>query len=81
MDRFRPLLLRRSSPLEAPSIWELLLGAFALMLVVEGMLPFISPPKWRAVFEKATQLSDGQIRFIGLSSMVAGLLTLYLFLT
>ena len=51
------------------------------MLVVEGMLPFISPPKWRAMFEKATQLSDGQIRFIGLSSMLAGLAMLLFFLT
>ncbi len=62
------------------SVWELLLGAFALMLVVEGLLPFISPPKWRGVFERATQLSDGQIRFIGLSSMVAGLVMLGFFL-
>ena len=65
----------------APTIWELLLGALALMLVVEGMLPFISPPKWRAVFERATQLSDGQIRFIGLSSMLAGLVMLAFFLS
>jgi hypothetical protein len=56
-----------------------LAGAFALMLVVEGLLPFISPPRWRAVFERATQLSDGQIRFIGLASMLAGLVMLYLF--
>ena len=67
--------------MSAASLWDLLLGAFALMLVVEGMLPFISPPKWRAVFEKATQLSDGQIRFIGLSSMLAGLAMLLFFLT
>ena len=67
--------------MSAASIWDLLLGAFALMLVVEGMLPFISPPKWRSVFEKATQLSDGQIRFIGLSSMLAGLAMLLFFLT
>lgn len=64
-----------------PTIGDLLLGAFALMLVVEGLLPFVSPTKWRAVFEKATQLSDGQIRFIGLSSMLAGLAMLALFLT
>ena len=64
-----------------PGLWELLLGAFALMLVVEGLLPFISPPKWRGVFERATQLSDGQIRFIGLSSMLAGLVMLYFFLS
>ena len=64
-----------------PTLGDLLLGAFALMLVVEGLLPFVSPTKWRAVFEKATQLSDGQIRFIGLSSMLAGLAMLALFLT
>ena len=63
------------------TLWELLLGAFALMLVVEGILPFASPPKWRAVFERATQMSDGQIRFIGLSSMLAGLAMLYFFLS
>ena len=65
----------------APALWDLLLGAFALMLVVEGLLPFISPPKWRGVFERATQMSDGQIRFIGLSSMLAGLAMLYFFLS
>ncbi|HWH83768.1 MAG TPA: DUF2065 domain-containing protein [Burkholderiaceae bacterium] len=59
----------------------MLLGAFALMLVVEGLLPFISPPKWRGVFERATRLSDGQIRFLGLSSMLAGIALLWLFLT
>ena len=51
------------------------------MLVVEGLLPFVSPPQWRHVFERATQLSDGQIRFIGLSSMIAGLVMLYFFLS
>ena len=61
--------------------WDLLVGAFALMLIVEGLLPFISPVKWRAVFERAMRLSDGQIRFIGLSSMVAGLLMLAFFLS
>jgi len=53
-----------------------LLGALALMLVFEGLLPFLSPSAWRQVFERALQLSDGQIRFIGLSSMLAGLLLL-----
>jgi uncharacterized protein len=52
---------------------DLLLGAFALMLVLEGLLPFLSPATWRQVFERATRLSDGQIRFIGLSSMLIGL--------
>lgn len=65
----------------APGFWDLLLGAFALMLVVEGMLPFISPVKWRAVFDRAMKLSDGQIRFIALSSMLSGLALLFVFLS
>ena len=64
-----------------PGLLDLLFGAFALMLVVEGLLPFISPTTWRAVFERAMRMTDGQIRFIGLSSMLAGLVMLYLFLS
>ena len=59
---------------------DLLLGALALMLVFEGLLPFVSPSAWRQMFERATQLSDGQLRFIGLSSMLAGLLLLAIWL-
>ena len=55
---------------------DLLLGALALMLVIEGLLPFFNPALWRRVFERAIRLSDGQLRFIGLSSMLAGVLTL-----
>ena len=58
---------------------DLLIGAFALMLVIEGLLPFFSPRLWRLVFERATKLSDSQLRFIGLSSMLAGLAMLYVF--
>lgn len=58
---------------------DLLLGAVALMLVLEGLLPFISPSRWRSMFERATRLSDGQIRFIGLSSMLIGLVLLLLY--
>lgn len=55
-----------------------MMGALALMLVFEGLLPFLSPTAWRQVFERALKMSDGQIRFIGLSSMLAGLLMLLL---
>jgi uncharacterized protein YjeT (DUF2065 family) len=58
---------------------DLLLGALALMMVFEGLLPFLSPTTWREVFSKALRLSDGQIRFLGLSSMLIGLLLLLLF--
>jgi uncharacterized protein YjeT (DUF2065 family) len=49
------------------------------MLVVEGLLPFFSPGSWRRLFEQATRLSDGQIRFLGLSSMLIGLALMLLF--
>ncbi|HEY1089907.1 MAG TPA: DUF2065 domain-containing protein [Burkholderiaceae bacterium] len=55
---------------------DLWLGALALMLLVEGLLPFLSPTAWRQVFTKMLGMSDGQIRFVGLSSMLAGLLLL-----
>lgn len=48
--------------------------AFALMLIVEGALPFLAPSLWRDTFRRITQLSDGQIRFFGLASMLFGLL-------
>jgi uncharacterized protein YjeT (DUF2065 family) len=54
------------------------LMAFALMLVIEGLLPFLAPTLWRDTFRRITQLSDGQIRFFGLSSMLAGLILLFL---
>lgn len=57
---------------------EVLLTALALMLVIEGLLPFLSPTGWRQVFARVLAMSDGQIRFIGLASMLAGLLGLWL---
>jgi len=53
-----------------------LIIAFALMLILEGVLPFLAPNLWRYTFRRLTQLSDGQIRFVGLSSMIVGLLIL-----
>ena len=52
------------------------LMALALMLIFEGVLPFIAPNLWRDTFRKITQMTDGQIRFVGLSSMIVGLLLL-----
>ena len=53
------------------------LMALALMLILEGVLPFIAPTLWRDTFRKITQMTDGQIRFVGLSSMLVGLLLLF----
>ena len=55
-----------------------LLIALALLLVLEGLLPFLSPVRWRRVFEQLLALSDGQIRFFGLCSVSIGLLLLAL---
>ena len=52
------------------------LMALALMLILEGVLPFLAPNLWRDTFRRIIQMSDGQIRFIGLSSMLIGLLLL-----
>jgi len=57
---------------------KFILTAFALMLIIEGVLPFLLPAIWRETFKRLTEMSDGQIRFIGLTSMLVGLLLLYL---
>ena len=56
----------------------ILLMAVALMLIIEGALPFLLPAVWRDAFRRLTEMSDGQIRFVGLSSMLAGVLLLFL---
>jgi uncharacterized protein YjeT (DUF2065 family) len=53
-----------------------LLTALALMLVIEGLLPLLSPAAWRQVFARMLAMSDGQIRFVGLLSLLAGLTAL-----
>ena len=55
-----------------------LLAALGLMLVIEGLLPFINPGLWRSAFERATRMTDSQLRLFGLSSMLFGLLLLVL---
>lgn len=55
-----------------------LFTALGLVLIIEGLLPFISPKGWRGVFEQVLKLSDGQIRFYGLASIAAGLILVWL---
>lgn len=50
-----------------------LLAAFGLVLVLEGILPFLAPHAWREGFRKMLELTDGQLRSMGLISMLAGL--------
>ena len=53
--------------------------AFALMIVLEGVVPFIAPAVWRDTFRRLIQFTDGQIRFVGLASILAGIILLMVF--
>ncbi|MDO9405437.1 MAG: DUF2065 domain-containing protein [Polaromonas sp.] len=53
--------------------------ALCAVLVIEGLLPILSPRGWRHLFEQMLRLGDGQIRFMGLASIVIGLAGLLLF--
>lgn len=56
---------------------ESLRAALALVLVIEGLLPFLSPQSWRRAVAQIALLQDGQIRFFGLLAIVAGVLMLW----
>ncbi len=51
-------------------------SAVALVLILEGLLPFINPGAWRRAFERALQMTDAQIRLVGLGSLIAGVVIL-----
>ncbi len=55
------------------SFWQLLGLGIGLALVIEGLMPFFSPAKWRSVFGQIQQMNDGQLRFFGLASIGIGL--------
>ena len=54
-----------------------LLTALALVMVIEGLMPLLSPARWREVFSRILAMSDGQIRFIGLASILMGVFGLF----
>ena len=58
--------------------WTEILTAVALVLVIEGMLPFIGPDRYREVVAQIARLSDNQLRTIGLTAMITGLLLLFI---
>jgi uncharacterized protein YjeT (DUF2065 family) len=58
--------------------WNVLAVAIALVFIIEGMLPFISPDRWRKLLTMANQMEDRVIRNIGLGSMLFGVVVLYL---
>jgi uncharacterized protein YjeT (DUF2065 family) len=55
---------------------ESFLAACALVLVLEGLLPLLAPGTWREAFRRLTELSDGQLRFVGLASTAIGIIVL-----
>jgi hypothetical protein len=52
--------------------------SIALVLVIEGLFPFVSPASWRKMFAQLLSLSDGQIRFFAVCSILGGLLMIWL---
>ncbi len=52
--------------------------ALALVLVIEGIFPFLSPAGWRRMFTQVLRLNDGQLRFFGICSLSVGLLLIWL---
>ncbi len=59
-------------------MWHDLLTAFCLMLILEGIFPFLNPKGWQKVMQSISEYSGGQIRMLGLASMILGLIALYL---
>ncbi|GGY46365.1 hypothetical protein GCM10011297_19010 [Bacterioplanes sanyensis] len=59
-------------------IWQHLMLAMGLFLVIEGLLPFASPAQWRRLVMQVAQSDDRTIRLTGLTSMLLGLAVLYL---
>ncbi|MFZ5502576.1 MAG: DUF2065 domain-containing protein [Pseudomonadota bacterium] len=58
-------------------MWQPWLLGLAMMLLIEGIMPFLFPRLWRENFRRLIGMNDGQLRFVGLISMLAGLLMLY----
>jgi len=59
-------------------VWQDLLAALALLLVIEGMVPFLNPQSLRRLLETVSQLDDRTLRIAGFVSMLCGLLMLYI---
>ena len=58
--------------------WDALWTALALVLVIEGAFPFMSPGGWKRTFARLLELQEGQLRFFGLCSMLLGLALFWL---
>jgi len=61
------------------NLWDVLLAGGALVLIFEGVMPFVAPEVWKKTMLQAIALSSGQLRFLGLLAILAGLFLLSLF--
>ncbi|MGB1142066.1 MAG: DUF2065 domain-containing protein [Halioglobus sp.] len=59
--------------------WQVFPVAIALVFIIEGLLPFISPGRWRAMLAMASEMDERGVRLVGLGSMVLGVILLYVF--
>jgi uncharacterized protein YjeT (DUF2065 family) len=59
-------------------MWEDFVRAVCLLLVIEGILPFLYPTRWRRMLALVAEASDRQLRILGLISMLLGVGLLYL---
>jgi hypothetical protein len=59
-------------------MWEELLIAFALIFVIEGVIPFLNPTGWRRTLRMVSEMDDNTLRMIGFASMIFGVILLYL---
>jgi len=61
-----------------PEFWSVLLSAIALIFVIEGIMPFLSPATWRRTLVLISEMENGSLRIMGFISMIFGILLLYL---
>lgn len=59
-------------------MWQTLMVALCLVMVIEGILPFIAPRAWRQAMQSAVELNDKSLRIMGLASMLIGTILLYI---
>ena len=59
--------------------WQVFPVAIALVFIIEGMMPFLSPGRWRQMLAMAVQMDERSVRYVGLGSMVFGVFLLYIF--
>jgi uncharacterized protein len=60
------------------SMWQDFATAMCLVLILEGMLPFLAPSRWRSLVIKLAEVDNASMRLAGFISMMIGLALLML---